>query len=358
MLSITTRTRQLRSRALSLFLLAIVPFTHAQSANVLKYAGVNLSGAENKSSKKNATVNIDYVFPAASDYTYFAGKHMNTIRLPIPWERVQPKAGGELDPAQLALIRQAVANAKAAKMHLILDMHNYSKYYGNTIGSKKVPISTFTDLWRRLAIEFKSDNTVIFGLMNEPCNITPQSWAAAAQASINTIRKTGANNLILVPGALWTGAHSWYSTNAGQSNAVALASIYDPVNHYAIEAHQYMDNDSSGTSVGCVSATIGAERLNNFTKWLRLNKKHGFLGEFGTGNNVKCNGALNSMLKYIESNSDVWLGWTYWAAGAWWNRTYQFNVHPDAQGRDKPQMSILSPRARRITDLNHTPDGD
>jgi len=55
------------------------------------------------------------------------------------------------------------------------------------------------------------------------------------------------------------------------------------------------------------------------------------------------------MLGYLETNRDVWVGWTWWAAGAWWNRSYPFNVQPDAQGRDKPQMSILSARAKRIT---------
>ncbi|WP_031330140.1 cellulase family glycosylhydrolase, partial [Xanthomonas phaseoli] len=95
---------------------------------------------------------------------------------------------------------------------------------------------------------------------------------------------------------------------------------------------------------------VGVERLRSFTEWLRLNKKRGFLGEFGTGNTVTCNLALNGMLGYMESNSDVWIGWSWWAAGAWWSAAYPFNVQPDAQGRDKPQMSILSARARRITD--------
>ncbi|WP_017116513.1 glycoside hydrolase family 5 protein [Xanthomonas vasicola] len=349
MKSITTRKRRLHCRALSLLLLAVMPLAQAQDSG-LKYAGVNLSGAEINSSQMPGVLNIDYHYPAADEYAYFAGKQMNTVRLPILWERLQPKAGGALDPAQLTLIRQAVANAKAAKMYVIVDVHNYAKYYGHTIGSTKVPISTFNDLWRRLAIAFKGDNAVIFGLMNEPWGISPQAWAAAAQASIDTIRKTGATNLILVPGALWTGAHSWYSTVAGQSNAVAMASIRDPLNRYAIEAHQYLDADSSGTSGGCVSATVGAERLLSFTEWLRLNKKHGFLAEFGTGNTATCKRALNGMLGYMESNSDVWMGWSWWAAGTWWSRSYPFNVQPDAQGRDKPQMSLLSRHARRITD--------
>jgi endoglucanase len=23
-------------------------------------------------------------------------------------------------------------------------------------------------------------------------------------------------------------------------------------------------------------------------------------------------------VRYVESNTDVWRGWTYWAAGPWW----------------------------------------
>ena len=121
MKSLTTRTRRPRCRALSLLLLALMPLAQAQSTSGLKYAGINLSGAEIKSSQKPGVLNIDYHYPAADEYAYFAGKHMNTVRLPILWERLQPKAGGELDPAQLALIRQAVANAKAANMYVIVE---------------------------------------------------------------------------------------------------------------------------------------------------------------------------------------------------------------------------------------------
>ncbi|MFW3176559.1 glycoside hydrolase family 5 protein [Xanthomonas phaseoli] len=341
--------RALLRSTLFLIVFGSLPLAHAQT-RALTYAGVNLSGAEYASSKKPGVLNKDYMYAAASDYTYFAGVGMNTIRLPILWERLQPTARGELDPAQLALLQQAVARAKAAGMYLVIDIHNYAKYYGYKIGSAEVPVTTFTDLWRRLALVFNSDNAVMFGLMNEPNNISASEWAGAAQAAIDAIRRTGANNLILVPGALWTGAHSWYSpTTDGYSNATALTSIYDPLDRYAFEVHQYLDADSSGTSSTCVSSTIGAERLRNFTQWLRTNGKRGFLAEFGTANNAVCNQALQGMLAHMEANADVWLGWTWWAAGSWWNLSYAYNVHPNKDGTDKPQMAILSPQAALAT---------
>lgn len=52
------------------------------------------------------------------------------------------------------------------------------------------------------------------------------------------------------------------------------------------------------------------------------------------------------MLGYIEANSDVWLGWTWWAAGPWWHE-YLFTLEPTNLGQsnqtDRPAMAILKP---------------
>ncbi len=51
--------------------------------------------------------------------------------------------------------------------------------------------------------------------------------------------------------------------------------------------HQYLDSDGSGTSEVCVSSTIGAERIQAATDWLKANNLKGFLGEIGAGSNGK-----------------------------------------------------------------------
>ncbi|MBB5944357.1 MULTISPECIES: glycoside hydrolase family 5 protein [unclassified Xanthomonas] len=338
-----------RSLPLALLLAAVACNAAAEGRSVLKYAGVNLSGAEFNSGKKPGVLYKDYTYPTATDYSYFASKGMNTIRLPFLWERLQPTAKGEFDPAQLALLKKSVEQAKANHLYLILDPHNYAKYNGALVGSEGAPDAVFADLWRRLAKEFKGDDNVIFGLMNEPNAVSSTDWASAAQAAIDAIRKAGANNLILVPGTAYTGAHSWRSTSYGTSNAVALQPLKDPRNRMAFEAHQYLDRDNSGTKGECVSATAGAEKLAGFVSWLRENKKVGFIGEFATANTPTCNQALENMLSYMQKNDDVILGWTWWAAGAWWKPDYPFNVQPGKDGSEKPQMAILSKYAREIT---------
>lgn len=347
-MSLSSRCPPWLSGAVLLLLLLASVGAHAQP-RVLRYAGVNLAGAEFNSGKRPGVLFKDYTYPAATDYAYFAGKGMNIIRLPFLWERLQPQPAGELDAAQLQLIHKAVAQARAQGLHVILDVHNYAKYQGVRLGGETTPGSLLADLWTRLANEFKDDDAVVFGLMNEPNAIDASQWAPIAQAAIDAIRATGARNLVLVPGTAYTGAHSWSGTAYGTPNATALAAINDPANNLAVEVHQYLDKDYSGTSGECVSATVGADKLRGFTEWLRQQGKRGFLGEFAAGSGETCLQALDGMLGYIEQNNDVWLGWTYWAAGSWWKPDYAFNVQPDKDGTGKPQMPVLSRHAARIT---------
>ncbi|MBW1708218.1 MAG: hypothetical protein JRJ86_24205, partial [Deltaproteobacteria bacterium] len=61
---------------------------------------------------------------------------------------------------------------------------------------------------------------------------------------------------------------------------------------------------------------------------------------FAGGRNDTCYAALDNMLSYIDNHADVWLGWTYWAAGPWWGE-YKFTIEP-INGEDRPQMVPLS----------------
>ena len=340
------RSRWLLRASLCLALASAIP---AAAAQELRYAGVNLAGAEFNSAKKPGVPFKDYVYPADGDFAYMAAQGMNIVRLPFLWERLQPTANGELDAAQLDYLRTAVSRARNHGLRVILDVHNYAKYYGVRIGSDGVPPAVLGDLWRRLAIAFGNDDAVIFGLMNEPNGISSGDWAAAAQVSIDAIREAGAYNLIMVPGTAFTGAHSWNSTWYGVPNAQSLVVIEDPVNNLVFEVHQYLDKDYSGTSAECVSDTIGSEKLQGFTQWLRANGYRGFLGEFGASSNATCMAALDDMLGYVHDNADVWMGWTAWAAGAWWRTDYPFNLQPAKDGTSKPQMAVLAARAAQIT---------
>lgn len=319
--------------------LAIAAIVFPARADQQFLTGVNVAGAEFNSKKLPGTAGTDYFYPKASTIDHFAAAGMNVVRLPFRWERIQQQLNGELDAAEYRRLADAVQMVTSKNMIVILDVHNYAAYRNQTIGSTAVPVSAFADLWKRLAEKFKGEPLVAFGLMNEPKGLATETWLEAANAAIAQIRQAGARNLVLVPGNGWTGAHSWFHKGYGTPNATVMLGVKDPADNYAYELHQYLDSDFSGTHPECRNEQIGVTTLTEVTEWLRHNNKRGFLGEFGAGRNDVCLAALENMLTFIDKNRDAWLGWTYWAAGAW-PTSYFTSVQPH-DGVDRPQMSVL-----------------
>jgi endoglucanase len=338
------------------------------------YTGVNLAGAEFGQTSLPGTYGTHYTYPTAAEVDYYVGKGMNTFRLPIRWERLQQSQNAALNAAELGRLNTFVNYATGKGAHVIIEPHNFARYYPGTnyqtsttgvIGSAAVPNASFADFWSRVATQYRTNDKVIFNLMNEPANVNTDQWVGSANAAIAAIRAAGANNLILVPGTRWTGAWTWNNADAwGRSNAAAMLDIVDPlaVDNLAFDVHQYLDNDGSGTStqIGTNAnpdnTDIGVQRLTAFTNWLHANGRRGFLGEFAVANSRIGGGStqvgdetLVKMLDYVEAHDDVWLGWAWWAGGPWWGE-YMFTLDPTNvglanQGSDRAAMGVLQPYA-------------
>lgn len=364
---------------LSIFLLAAIGGSPAKVARAqILYTGVNLSGAEfgrTPTPGNVGTFGSDYTYPTDQEIDYFLSEGMNTFRVPFRWERLQPTPNAPFNSAEFTRLNNFVTYATSHGATVILDPHNYGRYYpdpnnsqGSTQGliGSSVPDAEFDDLWSRLAQDYKSNPNVAFGLMNEPNSMPTEQWVTAANSAISAIRSAGASNLVLVPGNAWTGASSWNQNWYGTPNATAMLNIVDPGHNFAIEVHQYLDNDGSGTSstIANNDPNIGVERLTAFTNWLEAHHLRGFLGEFAAANSTMGPGqigneAISNMLNYMQANSSAWLGWTWWAAGPWWGN-YMFTLEPNNLGKanqtNQTAMSVLTPHVAGVFangDVNH-----
>jgi len=338
-------------------------FVFSSSADV-QYAGVNLSGAEFGvvGGALPGTYNSNYTWPTNGEAAYYQSRGMNIIRLPFRWERLQFTNNAAFNSAYFAKMDAFISYATAHGMSVILDPHNFQRYWPlidnyndmqsgsvGIVGGSVVPDSAFSNFWYQLASIYKTNAHVIFGLMNEPNAVQETQMVASENTAIAAIRATGATNMIFVPGNRWTGAWTWSNSDSyGAANSNAMLNIVDPGSNFVYEVHQYLDSDGSGTQNSIVSVDIGWQRLTNFTAWARANNVKAFLGEFavpsaiigGTGIGGQ---ALTNMLSYISTNSDVWLGWTYWGGGPWWGSNPTFLVEPANPGNptDRPTMSII-----------------
>jgi endoglucanase len=364
------------------------------------YTGVNLSGAEFGMSQLPGTYNSAYTYPTSQEVDYYTGKGMNTFRLPFRWERMQQTPNGALDATELSRMDAFVNYATSKGANVLIDPHNFERYYplssnfqsssqgliggstadsqlsyntlnGTTTATANVVVTNamFADFWGKMAAHYKTNSHVIFDLMNEPNTVSASQVVASDNAAIAAIRANGATSqLILVEGTSYTGAWTW--TTSGNSSAIVnptthAVNIVDPNNNWAVEMHQYMDSDGSGShdTINGDDPNTGVARLTAATNWLNANHIRGFLGEFAVANSTIGNGTytsqasssgdgqvhqqigdetLQNMLSYMSQNSSAWIGWNWWGGGPWWGN-YMFALDPVSLQRptDRAAMTIL-----------------
>ncbi len=337
---------------ISLVALAMTPFAStpiAYAGSTAMVRGANVSGGD--FGTVPGTYGIDYTYPTEAEIDYYADHRFNVLRLPFRWQRIQHDLFGELDSSGDATgdfdrLRQVVQWSTDRGLIAVLDPHDYGGRNVDGIavkvGTSALPAAALEDLWVRLAKEFKDNERVWFGLMNEPTSISAADWKATAQSVTNAIRATGARNRLLVPGTDYSGAHSWVTSG----NGAQMATFTDPANNFIFDVHQYLDGDSSGKKGTCV-AGAGSSRLAPFITWAREKPgRIGFLGEFAGGDPTvagqeQCLIELAALLDAAE-NSGVFAGWTVWGGGSWWEPSYIFRLEPtDLSSSDTNHMRLL-----------------
>ncbi|ERS97498.1 hypothetical protein HMPREF1624_05666 [Sporothrix schenckii ATCC 58251] len=286
-----------------------------------QFTGVNESGAEFGNKNLPGQLGKDYTWPVKSTIDTLTGKGLNIFRIPIMMERAIPtKMTGTINDTYFQGLTDIVSYVIGKGAYAIVDPHNFGRYYDQVI----TDTAGFQAWWTTVAAHFKDNAKVVFDTNNEYHDMDNTLVAQLNQAAIDGIRAAGATSqYIFVEGNSWSGAWHWVSSGT----APGMAGLTDPSDKIVYEMHQYLDADGSGTSTACVSSTIGRERLQDATAWLRANKKLGVVGETAGGANAQCIGALTDMLSYMQDNADVWSGWLWWGGGPWWG-DYMYGMEP------------------------------
>lgn len=309
--------------------------------------GVNLAGAEFDG----------YAFwqtnPATWDY--YQGKGLTLIRLPVKWERIQTTLYGSVNFTQMD---QCIALAAARGMKVIIDLHNYASYGGNSnkLGTTALPIAAMVDVWEKIADHYKNEPAVYgYDLMNEPVGINMATWSDAAQQTVDAIRKKDTTHYVLVEGLGFSSSTSWVESSS--TDNVTL-DIKDPIGRLIYSAHSYWDyqrnpyanppyegNDGVYRSNDLPTPEIGIKDVKPFVEWLKTRPyAYGNVGEYAIPhdyNSAGWNVALANFLQYLRDNN---IGGTYWAGGANWTHPAPTvcEPHPSINsGGDKPQMAVL-----------------
>jgi|GEM_PF-4243162 len=176
----------------------------------VRLTGVNTPSLEWNANGENLANSIPY---AITDW------HSKIIRLPVDqttW------LSGTSGPAYKTRIDGFIALASSLGAYVILDMHEFGQ-----------PTPGATTFWTDAANRYKNNPAVIFGLFNEPHGITWDVWkngnasGPGLQALLNTVRATGAKNVVLVGGLDYAYDLSGIISGYALTDATGNGIIYD-----------------------------------------------------------------------------------------------------------------------------------
>jgi endoglucanase len=329
----------------AVLLAGLGPFVFANHVGAQLRKELSLGGYQSDAHlNPDDRLNVDYVLPSDETMRYFLAKGFKTFRLPMYWNRLQPKIGGPLDPDKLIELDAFLKRADALGVVFIPDLHAFGRRDGFVLGSKELPIEALASFWGQFSARYK-DRFAGYDIMNEPHDMpSPTVWPRAAQATITAIRNYDTTTSIYVEGDDWSNAERWPRSNS------SLNLLDDPARRIIFSAHQYFDRNTSGQytlSFDKDGATpdIGAKRLAPFVNWLRSHRLKGHIGEYGIPyDDPRWLPVLDNFLIAANANRDVLIGTTYWAAGDWAD-TYALTVQPAKGGwTDRPQLKILMKR--------------
>jgi hypothetical protein len=197
-------------------------------------------------------------YESEESYRYIKSRRVDTVRVNVRWERLQPTLFAPLDAAELARLKNTISAAERAGLGVILTLHNYGEYYlfpyGRiTVGDARLPIEALADVWVRISSVFRRDSKLVaYSLMNEPHDLDAhvndagrdvtgaKLWELASQKTLTAIRRAGDTKLVLVPGYNWSHVDTWLRDHP-------VGWINDPARNFRYDAHQYWDAGGSGS---------------------------------------------------------------------------------------------------------------
>ncbi|HXI69651.1 MAG TPA: cellulase family glycosylhydrolase [Verrucomicrobiae bacterium] len=154
---------------------------------------------------------------------------VNVIRLPLTQDRWFGKAPEQSDggKAYRELVQQIVNTCSTNKCYLILDLHwSDCNEWGKNIGQHSMPDLNSVAFWKDFAPVYANHPAVLFDLYNEPHDVSWDVWlhggmitdkpntrraaqnprtyeAVGMQRLLDTVRSTGANNVVVAGGLDW-----------------------------------------------------------------------------------------------------------------------------------------------------------
>jgi endoglucanase len=299
----------------ALAMIAATPALAAEAPPVLTQAnqpfhrGVNVLGYDpywtDASKRRFEWRHFDEIHKAGFDFVRLvlqAFSHMDTQN--------------RLDPAWLAKLDEAVAQAQKAGLGVIIDEHDFNPCSENV----DVCRTRLTAFWHQVAPRFaNAPRNVAFEILNEPHdNLNGGPWNGLFAQELALVRQSNPNRIVVVGPTHWNSlADLPLLKLPADPNLLVTFHYYEPF-HFTHQGATWVGPEIQklhGVSWGSAEdrATLAAD-FDKVAAWAAANHRPILLGEFGaydkSGTPMNLRAAYTEGVRSEAEKHDF--GWAYW----------------------------------------------
>jgi len=285
------------------------------SGHVFVPHGVDRMGTEYQCTKSATNAPTDFDGPVdQTTVNYMLAWGINSVRVPLNEDCWLGINGFPANNHTAAQYQSDIVNwvnlLNANGLVVILDLHWNNSGTNQSTGQEMMPdLDHSPAFWTSVANTFKNNSSVIFDLYNEPHDVSWACWlggstapqsgncsgvgfaVAGMQTLINTVRATGATNILMLGGLAWSNDLSQWLANKPS----------DPQNNIAASAHIYNFN-------ACASSSCWDSQIAPVAAQVPV-----IIGEFGEND---CASSFSAtLMSWADSHGIGYLAWTWTDSG-------------------------------------------
>ncbi|MEI7578094.1 MAG: cellulase family glycosylhydrolase [Armatimonadota bacterium] len=212
--------------------------------NLVRLQGVNVPSLDWSPVGEHVMESIDVAID---------GWNANIIRIPLTqdlwfgYEKGQQKA--DRGESYRKIVDDIVKKIAEKNCYVLLDLHwSDAGQWGQNVGQHKMPDANTVVFWKDFAKRYANNPAVLFDLYNEPHSVSWEIWKNGGQVEdsskgvtyrspgmqtlLNTVRSTGAKNVVVAGGLDWAydlrGVLSGYGLNDPSGNGIVYATHIYP----------------------------------------------------------------------------------------------------------------------------------
>ncbi len=250
-----------------------------------------------------------------ADFTNVARAGFDTVRIPVRWDSHALTASPyTIDPAFLKRVRHVVDAALAAKLHVILDSHNFLALHADPDANR----DRLAGLWTQIAAAFADTprEQLWFEIENEPHDkLNNKNLNATFAGALAAIRATNPDRPVIIGGEFWSGIDSLATLNLPDDPfVVSTFHYYEPFDFTHQGASWVQPTPPLGRVYGSEDDKARLVRdVEKVRAYMARTGKTPFMGEMGANEKIPVTDRIRYMSSVRTAFDALKMGICAWA---------------------------------------------